>query len=156
MKTFSFKAQGIRLHTHLKFRNKNCHQHFYVSFQSNHNSLQGHNINLQENVCAFFWQLLLVLCVVLVLFLFLYFSHKHLKICSAFVLHKWKTEKTLSCSNTSKRLTTSDHLYQIRHRETRVTLYNGLKPHAKGRQKRSIQTSHSMGLPVSHARVIEV
>ena len=39
---------------------------------------------------------------------------------------------------------------------TPVTLYNGLKPHAPGRQERSIQTSHTMGLPVSHARVIEV
>ena len=65
------------------------------------------------------------------------------------------TISQLICSNATIRTSNSQQLYQMRQRETPVTLYNGLKL-AVGRQQEAIQKQHSLGLSVSVDRVMEV
>ena len=65
------------------------------------------------------------------------------------------TISQLICSNATIRTSNSQQLYQMRQRETPVTLYNGLKL-AVGRQQEAIQKQHSLGLSVSADRVMEV
>ena len=61
----------------------------------------------------------------------------------------------LICSNSVKRSSKGIRLYQSKFRETPVTLYNGLKLHVT-RNKDSVKKQHSLGLSVSHDRVMDV
>ena len=54
------------------------------------------------------------------------------------------------------RATTTTNVRHRKQRETHLPLYEGLKMHGDGRQKKQIDNAHALGLSVFYYRVMEV